>query len=229
MELTVTRVDGLAGTSHPLRLAVNGPPTGTCQITPEQGAAFLTSFHVSCADVVDEDTPLNYSLYVSYSSDALQTVTSPVFEPFTLELGSEADDYWVNITVTITDLLGASSIIDLAVQVFNETTSMEEPFDATSPVGPTEQVSQEASTSEEATVHASPASNTIFQESNEATVDPTAQTFASFTEVGTKILEARQLHTRMQSFARVGPPPHPWSSKCFYFEIVTIDATKKRD
>ena len=123
MELTVTRVDGLAGTSHPLRLAVNGPPTGTCQITPEEGVPLVTSFHVTCADVDDDDTPLYYSLYVNGSSDALQTVTSPVFEPFTLELGSEADDYWVNITVTITDPFGAYLTVQLAVLVYEQQTT----------------------------------------------------------------------------------------------------------
>ena len=83
----------------------------------------MTSFQVTCADVVDEDTPLNYSLYVNYNSDALQTVTSPVFEPFTLELGSEADDYWVNITVTITDPFGAHLTVQLAVLVYEQQTT----------------------------------------------------------------------------------------------------------
>ena len=149
-------VDGLAGTSHPLRLAVNGPPTGTCQITPEEGVPLVTSFHVTCADVIDEDTPLSYSLYVNNRSDALQTVTSPVFEPFTLESGSEADDYWVNITVTITDSLDASVNIGLFVQVLDEFTTTEEPFYATSAV------------------------------SDEATIDPTVQTTESFYEVSTR-------------------------------------------
>ena len=102
----------------------------------------VTSFQVTCDGVVDEDTPLNYNLYVNCSSDALQTVTSPVFEPFTLESGSEADDYWVNITVTITDSLGASSTIDLAVQVLDEVTTTEEPFDATSAIDSTEQTTE---------------------------------------------------------------------------------------
>ena len=118
-----TREDGQTETSPPLRLTVNGPPTGTCQITPEEGVAFVTLFQVTCADVVDEDTPLNYSLYVDYRSDALQTVTSPVFEPFTLESGSEADDYWVNITVTITDPFGAHLTVELAVLVFERPTT----------------------------------------------------------------------------------------------------------
>ena len=96
---------------------------GTCEITPEDGVPFVTSFQVTCADVVDEDTPLNYSLYVNNSSDALQTVTSPVFQPFTLESGSEADDYWVNITVIITDAFGRRLTIQLAVQVIYSTTT----------------------------------------------------------------------------------------------------------
>ena len=77
----------------------------------------MTSFHVTCADVIDEDTPLSYSLYVNNRSDALQTVTSPVFEPFTLESGSEADDYWVNITVIITDAFGLPLNVQLTVKV----------------------------------------------------------------------------------------------------------------
>ena len=83
----------------------------------------VTSFHVTCADVEDDDTPLYYSLYVNGSSDALQTVTSRVFEPFTLELGSEADDYWVNITVTITDPFGAHLTVQLAVLVYEQQTT----------------------------------------------------------------------------------------------------------
>ena len=83
----------------------------------------VTLFQVTCADVVDEDTPLSYSLYVNGSSDALQTVTSPVFEPFTLESGSEADDYWVNITVTITDPFGAHLTVQLAVLVYEQQTT----------------------------------------------------------------------------------------------------------
>ena len=121
--LAVTRQGGQAGTSHPLRLTVNGPPAGTCQITPEEGVPLVTSFHVTCADVIDEDTPLSYSLYVNNRSDALQTVTSPGFEPFTLESGSEADDYWVNITVIIIDSLNTSVSIDLRVQVNIEPTT----------------------------------------------------------------------------------------------------------
>ena len=150
------REDGQAGTSHPLRLTVNGPPAGTCQITPEQGVPLVTLFQVTCVDVVDEDTPLNFLLYVNNSSDALQTVTSPLFDPFTLESGSEADDYWVNITVTITDSLDASVNIGLFVQVLDEFTTTEEPFYATSAV------------------------------SDEATIDPTVQTTESFYEVSTR-------------------------------------------
>ena len=132
----------------------------------------VTSFQVTCDGVVDEDTPLNFLLYVNNSSDALQTVTSPLFDPFTLESGSEADDYWVNVTVTITDSLNASSTIDLSVQVLNEVTTTEEPFDATSAVDATTQASDEPLY----------ATLTI---SDEATTDSTAQTAASFTEVGT--------------------------------------------
>ena len=186
-------MDGQAGTSHPLRLTVNGPPAGTCQITPEEGVPLVTLFEVTCADVIDEDTPLSYSLYVGYRSDALQTVTSPVFEPFTLESGSEADDYWVNITVTITDSLGASLNIGLIVQVLDELTTTEELLDATSVVDPTVQASDEATidpsvqASDEATIDPSAQASeeplyAALAISDEATIDPTD---ASFTEVDT--------------------------------------------
>ena len=121
----------------------------------------VTLFQVTCADVADEDTPLSYSLYVNYNSDALQTVTSPVFEPFTLESGSEADDYWVNITVTITDSLDASVNIRLFVQVLYEFTTTEEPFYTTLAV------------SDEATIDLT-------------YPDPTVQTTESFYEVSTR-------------------------------------------
>ena len=135
----------------------------------------VTSFQVTCDGVVDEDTPLNYNLYVNCSSDALQTVTSPVFEPFTLESGSEADGYWVNITVTITDSLGASLNIGLIVQVLDELTTTEELLDATSVVDPTVQASDEATidpsvqASDEATIDPS------VQASDEAIIDPSVQ------------------------------------------------------
>ena len=128
MELAATREDGQTGYSHSLRLTVNGPPANTSQTTPEEGIAFVTPFYVSYAD----DTPLNYSLDVNNSSDALQTLTSPVFQPFTLESGSEADYFWVNVIVTITDSFGAHLTVKLAVLVSQpQTTEQTTENDAT--------------------------------------------------------------------------------------------------
>ena len=114
---------GTVGRSDRMRLMINAPPVGTCRITPDDGVSLVTYFYVICNDVVDENTPLNYSLYVNYSSVALQTWTWPVFQPFTLESGSEADDYWVNITVIITDSFDDPLTIQLAVQVFGQPTT----------------------------------------------------------------------------------------------------------
>ena len=55
-----------------------------------------------------------------------------MFEPFTLESGSEADYFWVNVIVTITDSFGAHLTVKLAVLVSQpQTTEQTTENDAT--------------------------------------------------------------------------------------------------
>ena len=97
---------------------VNAPPTdGACHAKPRVGHVLTTRFKVWCTAWYDPDAPLKYEIIhvqgtleslLYYGGDADATVLLPL---------GEGQNYTINITVRVSDRLGAAARVRLQVQV----------------------------------------------------------------------------------------------------------------
>jgi len=97
---------------------VNAPPTdGACHAKPRVGHVLTTRYKVWCTGWYDPDAPLKYEVIhvqgtleslLYYGGDADATVLLPL---------GEGQNYTINITVRVSDRLGAAALVRLQVQV----------------------------------------------------------------------------------------------------------------
>ena len=98
---------------------------GNCSIFPRSGIAFQTSFTITCQDWVDPDPPLliqftymNHGVRVIF---AYQTVASgkAVTVVDRLPVGDMMNDFKLNISVLVQDVIGSKSEHILTVKVYH--------------------------------------------------------------------------------------------------------------
>ncbi|XP_066175547.1 polycystin family receptor for egg jelly [Sylvia atricapilla] len=134
LHLSVTTWDGRS-TSLRTAFSVNTPPrTGTCNINPHRGVAFLTKFVVRCKGFSDSHLPLTYKVIVASNVPQTTTVTSvventfgtilyfgsePVTPPSFLPVGERSRKYALTLYVQVRDSLGAFTQVSLRVYVKN--------------------------------------------------------------------------------------------------------------
>lgn len=97
---------------------VNAPPTdGACHAKPRVGHVLTTHYKVWCTGWHDPDAPLKYEIIhvqgtleslLYYGGDAEATVSLPL---------GDGQNYTINITVRVSDRLGAVALFRLQVQV----------------------------------------------------------------------------------------------------------------
>ena len=97
---------------------VNAPPTdGTCHAKPRVGHVLTTHYKVWCTGWHDPDAPLKYEIIhvqgtleslLYYGGDAEATVSLPL---------GDGQNYTINISVRVSDRLGAVALFRLQVQV----------------------------------------------------------------------------------------------------------------
>lgn len=97
---------------------VNAPPTGgACYAKPRVGHVLTTRYKVWCTGWHDPDAPLKYEIIhvqgtlespLYYGGDADATISLPL---------GEGQNYTINITVRVSDRLGAAALVKLQVQV----------------------------------------------------------------------------------------------------------------
>lgn len=97
---------------------VNAPPRdGTCDVEPRVGHVLTTRYRLGCTGWHDPDGPLKYEIYhvrgkeespLQYGENAATIITLPL---------GDGDNYTINITVRISDRLGAASSVRLQLQV----------------------------------------------------------------------------------------------------------------
>ena len=100
---------------------VNAPPTdGACHVKPHVGHVLTTHYKVWCTGWHDPDAPLKYEIshvqgtlesLLYYGGDAGATVSLPL---------GNGQNHTINITVRISDRLGAIALVRLQVQVINK-------------------------------------------------------------------------------------------------------------
>ncbi|XP_022796828.1 polycystic kidney disease protein 1-like 2 [Stylophora pistillata] len=96
---------------------VNAPPRdGTCDVEPRVGHVLTTRYRLWCTGWHDPDGPLKYEIYhvrgkeespLQYGGNAATIITLPL---------GDGDNYTINITVRISDRLGAASSVRLQLQ-----------------------------------------------------------------------------------------------------------------
>lgn len=97
---------------------VNAPPIdGVCDVKPRVGHVLTTHYKVWCTGWHDPDAPLKYEIshvqgtlesLLYYGGDADATVSLPL---------GDGQNYTINITVRVSDRLGAAALVRLQVQV----------------------------------------------------------------------------------------------------------------
>jgi hypothetical protein len=108
------------------RITVNSPPgSGSCAVTPTEGIMLSTKFEIVCKDWVDDDIQngeydlrYSYQVYVNNEETAnLQFKSRSNYKSgFTLPKGYGLDSE-VNVVATITDQLGAQTVVTVPVKV----------------------------------------------------------------------------------------------------------------
>ena len=98
--------------------ANKSPNDGHCNISPDNGTSLKTIFKISCQDWKSSFGSLSYGILFKGQSNEylLSHDLVPEFNVF-LPTGDESNNYMVNITVEIIDLLQASTNFPLYVQV----------------------------------------------------------------------------------------------------------------
>ena len=109
--------DGIYGQAS-YTFQVNAPPThGACYAKPSIGHVLTTHYKVWCTGWHDPDAPLKYEIIhvqetleslLYYGGDADATVSLPL---------GDGQNYTINITVRVSDRLGAAALVRLQVQV----------------------------------------------------------------------------------------------------------------
>lgn len=117
LDVTATLPDGIYGRAS-ISFQVNAPPTGgTCDVQPRVGHVLATQFKFWCAGWRDPDEPLNYEIaHVRNAAEFLLYYGGVANTSIGLPLG-DGDNYTINITVRVSDRLGASTLVSLQVQV----------------------------------------------------------------------------------------------------------------
>lgn len=99
---------------------VNAPPrNGTCDVAPRFGHVLTTRYKFWCTGWYDPDGPFKYEIihvrgkeefYLHYGGDAATIISLPL---------GDGENYTMNITVRVSDSLGAASLVRLQLQVIN--------------------------------------------------------------------------------------------------------------